>query len=108
MGADIGALAVECCGVVCGKEHVEDVGEWNYFRRKDYLDDFCVPGGAGANFFIGWIRRGAPHISGGHLFDAFKALEDGFDAPEASAAERYGVESGFLWHTFFVCLWRCF
>jgi hypothetical protein len=69
------------------KEDFEQLAE-SYLRRfEGNLDDFGMARRTGANLIIRRIRHLAAGVSGNDAFDATELLEDGFDAPEASASK---------------------
>lgn len=87
LGADIYALTVEGRRVVHGEEDVQEGIEADELRVEVYLHHFGVAGQSAADFTVSGVGDFATHVSAHGFFDPGKAVHDGFDAPEASAAE---------------------
>ena len=93
LGTDIGALAIECGGVVSVEEDIEDLFVSDFGGVVFDLDDFGVAGESCADLFVGRIFLEAAGVTADDFFDAFELQKDGFGAPEATAAE--GSDFGF-------------
>src|SRR5712691_2579254 len=52
LSADISALAIQCCWVVCREEDLQDILERNLLGIEGYLYRFCVPCRSGANILV--------------------------------------------------------
>src|SRR5437016_415978 len=85
--ASVASLAIDRGRVVKGEEQLQDLAIGNHGRVEGDLDHLDMPGVAGAHFLI---RGAGNHTAGVARYDlvhAAELLEDGFDAPETTAAE---------------------
>jgi|GEM_PF-1375153 len=85
--ADIGALTIGGGGVVDGEEDVKQVGVADDGRIKGDLDGLGVAGEPGAHLLIGRIGAITAGIARNDAADAFDALVNRFQTPEAAASE---------------------
>jgi len=86
--AGIVTLPVQCRRIVRGKEDLHQFVEAQRVRIEGDFDDLSVAGIALADLFVRRIRHAATGVSRDDRFHAFQALEDGLEAPKASASER--------------------
>ena len=92
--AGVGALPVQRRRVVRGEEDVEEVAVADDVGVEVDLDDFGVAGAPGADGVVRRVLDVAAHVAGDDAVDAAQRLHDGFDAPEAAAAEGGRGEIG--------------
>ena len=95
--AGVGALAVELRRVVRDREiDLQDLAVGNLLRVEGHLNGFGVAGAARADGLVIGVLLRAAGIAGDRVLHALRVLEDRLDAPEASAREHRGFESGAL------------
>ena len=105
LGAHVVALAVEGGGVVNGEEDVQDIGVGDLRGVEGDAHDFRVTSAAGTHLLVGGIDVGTAGVTGDDIGDAGDLVEDGFEAPEASAGEDGDFkreDGGFDFHAFIV------
>lgn len=85
--ADIGTLTVGGGGVVDGEEDVEQVRVADNDRVKADLDGLGVTGEPGAHLLIGGIGAISSGVAGNDAADAFDALVNCLQTPEAAAGK---------------------
>jgi len=101
LGADVVALAVEGGGVVDGEEDVQEDSVGDMSGVKGDAHDLGVTGVPGADLLVGGINVGTAGITGDDISYACDLVEDGFEAPEATAGEDCdlkGEDGGFGFH----------
>ena len=87
--ADVGTLAVELRGIVRDvEEDLQHLSVGDFAGIVGDLYGFGVAGSSGAHDVIVSGRGIAAGVPGDHLFHAFDLLEDGLDAPEATASQH--------------------
>ena len=101
LGANVTALAVEGGGVVDGEEDVQEDSVGDMSGVKGDAHDLGVTGVPGADLLVGGINVGTAGITGDDISYACDLVEDGFEAPEATAGEDCdlkGEDGGFGFH----------
>src|SRR5262249_38081329 len=88
LGADIRALPVERGWVVRGEEDIQDFAKGQGSRIERDLHDLCMARGTGTNQFISGMLGPSAGVARLDALDAAKLFKDGFQAPEATAAQR--------------------
>ncbi len=83
----IRALTVEGGGVMDGEEDVQQVGKGDDGRVESDFDDLGVAGETGAYLLVGGVGFVPAGVAGDDIGNAVDLVEDGFEAPEASAGQ---------------------
>ena len=87
LGPYICALAIQRRGVMDAEEHFQDRTEGEKAGIECDLNNFGVTGCPGADIQVGRIGDGSTSVPHFDIFNARQFIEDGVQAPEASAAE---------------------
>ena len=85
--AHVAALAIECGGVVGGKEDRHQVAKGNLRRIEFDFDDLGVAGYPHADLLISGVLRPAAGVAGDNGDNPAQLVEHRLRAPEAAAAE---------------------
>ena len=95
LGSHVVALAIRRGRVVDREEHGEEIAEREHGGIEGHPHDFRVSGAPGAHFVVGRALVRAARVARLDRDHAVEAVEDGFEAPEAAAAEDCDLGGGY-------------
>ena len=91
LGSGVVALAIQRCGIVKREVDPQQVLIGEHGRVERDLHALGMPGGPRADLLVTGLGNLAAGIARNDALDSLQGLEDGFDAPEATARERGGL-----------------